>query len=54
MNPINPIGIAKNTDGEFIIGDNYETIKVFDNSKKFIYKSHPHEENERLVQSCLL
>ena len=51
---MNPIGIASNADGEFIIGDNYETIKVFDNSKKLIYKSHPHEENERLVQSCLL
>ena len=37
----NAIGIATNADGEFIIGDNYETVKVFDNSGKFIYKFYP-------------
>ncbi|XP_068762310.1 uncharacterized protein [Montipora capricornis] len=36
-----PTGIAKNADGEFIIADNYKTVKVFDNSGKFIYKFYP-------------
>ena len=36
------MGIAINADGEFIIADNYETVKVFDNSGKFIYKFYPH------------
>ncbi|XP_068716087.1 uncharacterized protein [Montipora foliosa] len=36
-----PTGIAINADGEFIIAENYETFKVFDNSGKFIYKFYP-------------
>ena len=38
--------IAINADGEFIIADNYETVKVFDNSGKFIYKFYPHEQTD--------
>ena len=42
-----PVGIAINADGEFIIADNYETsVKVFDNSGKFIYKLYPHEKSD--------
>ena len=41
----NPMGIVINADGEFIIGDNYETVKVFDNSGKFIYKFYPHKQS---------
>ena len=36
-----PNAIAINADGEFIIADNFETVKVFDNSGKFIYKFYP-------------
>ena len=41
-----PSAIAINADGEFIIADNYETVKVFDNSGKFIYKFYPHEQTD--------
>ena len=42
----NPMGIAINADAEFIIGDNYETVKVFDKSGKFIYKFYPHKQSD--------
>ena len=45
-----PSGIAINTDGEFIIADNYETVKVFDNSGKFIYKFYPHEQTDDTIK----
>ena len=38
----NAISIATNADGEFIIADNYGTVKVFDNTGKFIYKFYPY------------
>ena len=38
----NAISIATNADGEFIIGDDYETVKVFDNTGKYIYTLYPY------------
>ena len=38
----NAISISTNADGEFIRADHYETVKVFDNTGKFIYKFYPY------------
>ena len=49
----NPMGIAINADGEFIIADHFETFKVFDNSGKFIYKCYPHVQTNDLGAKLL-
>ena len=49
----NSMGIAINGDGEFIISDHFETVKVFDNSGKFIYKCYPHVQTNDLGAKLL-
>ncbi|XP_068716146.1 uncharacterized protein [Montipora foliosa] len=41
-----PTGIAINADGEFLVADNHETVKVFDNSGKIIYNFYPHVQTD--------
>ncbi|XP_068670856.1 uncharacterized protein [Montipora foliosa] len=48
-----PSAIAINADGEFIIANNFETVMVFDNSGKFIYKFYPHVQTDDASASLL-